>query len=319
MKETDIRPKEMHQRYLELSLKDSDKMDINQFVSINCPGCNEKQTRLKFKKNNFNYVYCESCGSVYCSPRPTQDQLNSMYCSGESSHYWANVFFPAVAEQRREKLFRKKAKRIGQLFEKSENAELNICDVGAGYGIFLEELKTFFPSAIMHAIELNEELAKKCKEKGFDTLQIAGELAHQWENKFDLVISSEVIEHVFDTHNFIRALYNLAKPKGNVLITGLGYEGFDNLTLQEKSKAIFPPHHINFLSIGGFEKLFKNVGFSEVKIWTPGELDVDIVMRSDNPPEFLKVMSKRSGVLEEFQKFLSKHRLSSHIWALAKK
>ena len=136
-------------------------------------------------------------------------------------------------------------------------------------------------------------------------------------DRFDLVISSEVIEHVFSPEEFVRSLHQLTKPSGQVLLTGLGYEGFDILVLQEKSNSIFPPHHLNFLSIKGFEILFKRIDFKKVDIWTPGVLDVDIVMNSGVVPEFLKVLGRRQGALQEFQSFLASQKLSSHVWCLA--
>ena len=113
---------------------------------------------------------------------------------------------------------------------------------------------------------------------------------------------------------------NLLKKEGYCLITTLGYEGFDILTLGKDSNSISPPHHLNFLSVRGFELLFKRAGFSEVHVMTPGVLDVDIVLNSDKNTEFLRVLKLRGdSVIKEFQDFLKKNKLSSHVWVLAKK
>lgn len=320
MKEADIRPKELLDTYLALSLKDAQLMDRTRFVSVACPACRSEKNVLKFIKNGFNYAQCTDCGSVFCSPRPDPETLLRFYEKGESSDYWARVFFPAVAEARREKLFRKKAEEIKKLLsEKGIGEQLSICDVGAGYGIFLEELARVFPRAHLAAIEPGEELASRCRDKGFETLQTYSEGAKDWENCFDLVLSSEVIEHVFSPERFVESLFRITKPGGFVLLTGLGYEGFDILVLQEKSKSIFPPHHINFLSLNGFKNLFDRTGFVHSEIWTPGMLDVDIVMNSGLAPEFLTVLAKRPEALEDLQSLLRKHSLSSHIWVLASK
>ena len=39
----------------------------------------------------------------------------------------------------------------------------------------------------------------------------------------------------------------------------------------------YPPHHINLLSKEGYKALFNNSGLENVKIITPGKLDIDIV------------------------------------------
>lgn len=321
IKEEEIRPKEIFQRYLELSRKDAREFNASKFKKIPCPGCGGEDTSEKrFKKNDFQYVLCSNCGSLYCSPRPGKEDLDLFYKTSESAKYWSEVFFPAVAETRREKLFRKKARQVHNVLKEKTFSPQTICDVGAGYGIFLEELNPFFPSAGFFAIEPGPDLAEQCRSKGFETLQTTAEQSGIWKEKFDLVISSEVIEHVYSCDRFIASLYQLTKPGGYCLITGLGYEGFDILTLQKYSNSVFPPHHLNFLSIKGFKELFQRAGFSQVDIWTPGELDVDIVKNSPMVDEFTRVLVNRGEkAVTEFQSFLQKYQLSSHVWVLATK
>jgi SAM-dependent methyltransferase len=320
MKEEDIRPKELFQRYLELSQKDAQKLEVGNFKKISCPGCGKDESEKRFKKNDFQYILCSFCGSLYCSPRPSEEDLELFYKKTESAKYWSEVFFPAVAETRREKLFRKKAKQIHDAMKKKNFSPEAICDVGAGYGIFLEELNPFFPSTKFFAIEPSSDLAERCRSKGFETLLATAEQSHVWKEKFDLVITSEVIEHVYSSDRFIGSLYQLTKPGGYCLVTGLGYEGFDILALQEHSNSVFPPHHLNFLSIKGFRELFQRAGFSHIDIWTPGVLDVDIVKNSPMINEFTRVLvSRGEKAVEEFQSFLQKYQLSSHVWVMAKK
>ena len=109
-------------------------------------------------------------------------------------------------------------------------------------------------------------------------------------------------------------------------MSGLGVEGFDIQLLWEKSKSISPPHHINFISIKGFEILFAQAGFECIEVSTPGELDVDIVLNafqednSLNLGRFERLLLSREGKdLGEFQKFLAQHKLSSHCWVSARK
>ena len=320
MKENEIRPKKLFERYLELSKKDAQAFETGHFQEIDCPGCGNRSSEFKFEKDGFNYNICRECGSLYCSPRPCREVLKKFYENSQSSKYWSTVFSPAVAEIRREKLFRKKAIQIYRLLENERYVPKNICDVGAGYGVLLEELQELLPEILYFAIEPNPEFADKCRSKGFDTLETIVEETSEWSNRFDLVISQEVLEHVYSTESFIKSLYKVTKDGGYCLVTGLGYEGFDILTLQKDSNSIFPPHHINFLSIKGFEALFERVGFKNVQVWTPGELDVDIVANSPYCDEFITTLVKRgSDALNDFKSFLQKYKLSSHIGVYARK
>lgn len=320
LKESEIRPQQLFDKYIELSKKDGEGLDRKKFVSIECPGCSAKEGTLQFKKDNFSFLKCPRCNSLYCNPRPSPEQLHELYSTSESSKYWSTVFFPAVAQARREKLFAPKAKKIKDLLEQKVITPKKICDVGAGHGIFLEELRSIISNSSFHAIEPDPNSAEICRSKDFHVIENSVEKITNPDSHFDLVICSEVIEHVFDAHDFIKSLFKIVGHGGYCLMTGLGYEGFDILFLQEKSKSISPPHHLNFLSIEGFKKSFMDAGFSHVDIWTPGLLDVEIALNGGINNEFLSVLAKRGEqTRKELQQFLSDNQLSSHLWILAKK
>jgi len=320
MKEEEIRPKEIFAEYLSLCEKEASGFDRQKFIEIQCPGCGERDVTELFQKNFFSYKKCRICNSLFCSPRPSEKILTDFYRESEASRYWATVFFPVVAEARREKMFRKKALRLANYLDERSIAPQKICDVGAGYGVFLEELRALLKSGEFSAVEPSPDLAAVCRQKGFETLERFVEDAGEWYDRFDLVICSEVLEHVFSTDKFLRSLFALARPGGYVLVTGLGYEGYDILTLQKDSKSVSPPHHLNFLSVRGCEDLFRRTGFRSVEVFTPGELDFDIVINSPAPPEFARALAARGEeAIQAFQIFLQKYRLSSHVWVLAQK
>ena len=320
MKEEEIRPKELFNKYLEMSKKDAKLFDKSEFEKTTCIACNSKNTSLKFIKDGFQYDICNDCGTVFCNPRPSLKVLDEFYQKSKSAKYWFDEFLPKVEEARREKIFKKKAIQLFELV-KEKNINVNkFCDVGAGSRIFIEELHKIRKDIFYYAIEPGDVSSEIIKEKGITVLQKSVELADDWEEKFDFVVSLEVLEHVNSPLNFVESLNKLLVDGGYCLVTSLGYEGFDILTLGEKSNSISPPHHLNFPSIEGFEKLFKSAGFAEVYISTPGVLDVDIVINSDIENEFIRVLKKRGdNIIERFQTFLINNNLSSHVWILAKK
>jgi hypothetical protein len=117
----------------------------------------------------------------------------------------------------------------------------------------------------------------------------------------------------------------LARPGGLVFLSTLSIDGFDLQTLWDSSSQIFPPHHINFLSVQGFERLFERAGLIDIEVTTPGKLDVDIIRNASlkNPDlltgqRFLQniVVDDKLGAL--FQQFLSSNSLSSHAWVIGK-
>ena len=108
MKEKEIRPEGLLNRYLELSAKDAERCFGSETrLEVACVACGGNQTRDQFEKNGFAYVQCADCGTLFQSPRPPITAFESFYRQSESSRYWAEVFSPAVAEIRRDKMIQR--------------------------------------------------------------------------------------------------------------------------------------------------------------------------------------------------------------------
>ena len=327
MKENDIRPAHLLNEYLRLSSLDAEEyFQLENRVPIPCPACAETSFSPAFCKNGFEFVVCQQCATLYLSPRPPLREFERFYTESPSSSYWANTFFPSVIEARRHTIFKSKVKRVEAFCGSKGITGESIMEVGAGHGIFLEEWKKGHPNAKVFAVEPSPDLANVCRGKGIEVLEVVAEQAGQWFDCADLLTCFEVIEHAHDPLRFLQSFYNLVKKDGWVVISGLGVEGFDIQMLWEKSKSIFPPHHINFFSIKGFEELFARAGFKSVEVSTPGQLDVDIVWNAFREDDSLEMgrfesllFNRGEGALREFQDFLVQHKLSSHCWVSAHK
>lgn len=328
MKEEDIRPEALARRYYELSAADAERCFPAGITrdDLPCVACCSTSITPAFAKNGFDYGCCADCGTLFQTPRPGIDAFEAFYRDSESSNYWSDVFFPAVAEVRRERIFRPRVERLAALAGPSLPATATVIDVGAGYGIFLDEWRKIRPADRLIAIEPSAHLAGECRAKGFETVEDIVENVAGFEDKADLVVCFEVLEHVHQPVEFLTTLRGLARPGGLVFISTLGVDGFDIQTLWDKSNAVFPPHHINFLSVGGFARLFKRAGLAEVEITTPGQLDADIVrnaVKTDpallDGQRFLARLLDDDKLADNFQAFLVANRLSSHCWVIGRR
>jgi SAM-dependent methyltransferase len=327
MKEADIRPEALLNRYLELSAADADRCFAGvPRRSLPCVACGADGAVAEFEKNGFGYVSCAECGTLYQAPRPPLEAFEAFYRDSASSRYWAEEFFPSVAEARRERIFKPRAERLSNVCIAKELAVNCLIDVGAGYGILLDEWRRLHPATRLLAVEPSTVLAGECRAKGLEVVETVVERISGYENHADLVVCFEVLEHVFDPLAFIGHLARLCRPGGYVFISTLAVDGFDIQMLWEESNSIFPPHHINFLSVAGLGRLFERAGLDEVEVTTPGVLDVDIVRNAvKRRPQLLQGHRFLSRLLDndakaaEFQAFLSRNRLSSHAWVLGRK
>jgi SAM-dependent methyltransferase len=328
MREQDIRPEALAQRYYELSAQDADRCFPagQERLTVPCVACGSEHAVPALEKNGFAYSTCGDCGTLFQSPRPALAAFEAFYRDSESSNYWSDVFFPAVAEVRRDKIFRPRVERLAAMCDAQGGEVARIVDVGAGFGIFLDEWRKRYPDCRCLAVEPSAHLAAECRAKGFEVVEEIAENVEGYNDFGDLVACFEVLEHVYEPLAFVRTLAKLARPGGFVFVSTLGVDGFDIQTLWEKSNAIFPPHHINFLSVRGFKTLFERVGLVDVEVTTPGQLDVDIVRNAAaKDPSILTESRFLSGLLADegrasaFQAFLAENRLSSHSWIIGRR
>lgn len=103
-----------------------------------------------------------------------------------------------------------------------------IVDVGCGDGSLLKLLRRLMPDARACGFDISQTAILGNKGKFADVHFVVADAGtdfrlnnevSSFEGKFDVVVSSEVIEHVEDDFIFVRNLTFLAKPGGLILIT----------------------------------------------------------------------------------------------------
>lgn len=325
MREQDIRPKALFDRFLAASGEDAERLfaDHSAFQTIPCPACGGTGVGESFNKLRFEYRECAACGSLYVCPRPPADLFDRFYRTSKASAFFAREFYRQTEDARRERIFRPRAELVAQLADRF-GLSGTVADAGAGYGTFLEEVRATRAFARHVAIEPGAELAAACRGKGFDVIEAPVERAGSLGA--DLCTSFEVVEHVHDPEAFVRALGAAVRPGGLVVYTTLTISGFDLQELWSRSKSIMPPHHINLLSTKGLDTMTRRAGLEVVELTTPGQLDVDIVANAlaDDPATPVSRLARSIVTADQparlaFQAFLQAHRLSSHVRVVARR
>ena len=325
MKESDIRPRELFNQYLELARNDIDRFfaDHSHFEAVACPGCGSQTCEPALVKLKFTYMLCAECGSLYLSPRPTVDMYKTYYQGAESVKFWSSHFFKETAEARRQAIFKPRAHLVAEWLKKIETPSQSdqlFVDIGSGYAIFLQEVQRLGLFAKIMGIEPEANLAQIGRDQGFTIIEKTLEAIDEGEISADFATAFEVLEHVFSPLEFLTSAGRILRPGGILMLTTLTVSGFDIQVLWEHSKSIYPPHHINLLSTRGMRELVARSDLQLVDLSTPGELDVDIVrnIQREKPdiqfPRFIaSIIDAPAEVRTRFQHFLKENELSSHI------
>lgn len=148
-----------------------------------------------------------------------------------------------------------------------------VLDIGCGNGELAEALRA--KGCKVTGVDISEkaiEEAKKFLDEGF-CFDIEKE---NWPDKlltkkFDLIIVSEVIEHLFDPIVFMKKIKPLVKTGGRIIITTPNILFWKNRLkilfgkFQYEDKGIMDYGHIRFFTTDTIKSFFKKSGFRIVK------------------------------------------------------
>nr|MEE4266987.1 class I SAM-dependent methyltransferase [Candidatus Krumholzibacteria bacterium] len=330
MREEDIRPAQLQEELKALLTRDRERwlQDRDDFVRVECPACGHRETINPIDVRSYTFETCADCETVFYNPRPTMEHMHRYYAEAQSYTFWANRIFPETEDARRRNIFQPMADRVASYARKLGVAGGTMVEVGAGFGIFAQEIRQrgIFDRVI--AVEPTPDLARKCRDKDLETLELPYEQLDLPAGSVNCVASFEVIEHLFAPKTFLATCHRLLRPSGLLILTCPNVKGFDFTVLGVENAPNFGLEHINMFHPRSLRRLVEAHGFKVEDLCTPGQLDADIVRNqalqgkfdlSGHP--FLKrvLMDEWENLGPGFQKFLSDHQLSSSMMVVARK
>lgn len=201
---------------------------------MRCPICFSKNTQYFAEKNQYVFYRCTLCKALFLPTLPSPKKLNAYYAS----------HFSYVDGLKNEAIIRKRStiilKKIHSLAPKAKS----ICDVGSGYGFFLDcaNRAGYKTTGIEPAKELAHHANTKYKINVFH-----GDLEQyvkRRKKQFDIVTCIHVIEHVYNPKIFLTSLLKLVKPGGLLFIETPNSDSHLLYAERERYTFLIPPDHL---------------------------------------------------------------------------
>ncbi len=327
--ENAIRPDELMARSFELLEEDTKRLmaDRNEFITVSCPACSKTETTLFCEKRGMSFVRCNECETVYGSPRPTEQRLAQYYREATYYDYWNQYIYPASEGARRERIVQPRVKRILEIAKRLGVGRERLIEIGAGTGQFCESMAETNHFQEIVAVEPTPASAESCRARGITVLQQPVESVNERDGNADLIVSFEVLEHLFSPMAYLECCKRLTKPGGMIVVTCPNVKGFDVNLLREVSDTV-TPEHLNLFHPNSLKCLFESVGLEVLQLMTPGRLDAEIVRKktlagkfdlTDHPELKTILLDEWDDRGGPFQDSLEKNMQSSHMWIVARK
>jgi 2-polyprenyl-3-methyl-5-hydroxy-6-metoxy-1,4-benzoquinol methylase len=229
----------------------------------NCIVCKEKSIYYGFTKSTqygeYPILRCSICKSAFVWPRPSQGVLEDFYRALNYSNLTHEEVLSSDSNYYPDSI--RDAERIIALCKRFSQGG-DFLDVGAGFGIFSKI--AFERGFYVSACEPNPNARKvfyKMNSFNPDSCLFDEQYAKSHEMAFDVVLLSQVLEHISDPEEMVQNIYRVLRKEGVAVIAVPHYGSLLSKLQGKKDMFISPPEHLNFFSKRGLTLLFQKCGF----------------------------------------------------------
>lgn len=229
-----------------------------------CPACGSEVRVQLGQKSTFELLSCSSCGTVYTATLPRTQAIK------EYSNYYdaENLLVPKFIQQ-----------RLGEIVSGFEcyRERNRLLEVGFGAGSLLEAAVA--DGWDVEGVEVSESAVVHAREAGYKTFW--GELqdARYADSSFDVVVASELLEHLPAPATMVGEVARILRPGGLFWATTPNAKGLSSRMLDLDWSVICPPEHLQLFSETGLKIMVRRVGFRNVNVFTEGTNPFELMNR----------------------------------------
>mgnify|MGYP000197088085 CR=1 FL=1 len=182
-----------------------------------CPVCKSKAIAIHFEDmqdltfkatdENYNLFSCSDCDTKFQNPLIPENEV--------AKYYPTSTYEPFRIKLKPIELTRKYNPQSIYLniFEKyNTNDIFSLIDVGCGGGTFLNSVKHYFPNAKIIGVDVSQSAIDSLIANGIEGI-CSSLYDFSVDQKFDFIVSSQVLEHLSKPYDFINKLKDLSNNK----------------------------------------------------------------------------------------------------------
>ena len=263
------------------------------FVTVPCPVCgDERYDNVEKFLGIYEVARCKKCSTLYVTPRPTEDLLAIFYNTSQTMTQLSDFYKKTEGQTERKKVIDDRVELCLKYIKSSNKTRLKILDVGCSVGSFLKSLELGLENAglgekaELHGLDVDKNVIEIAKREGGNIqyhLTSVEDFSRNSPEKFDLIISWYVIEHLFDPRAFLRSAASLLSDNGVLIFTTNNCAGLDHEALGYNAPkrifahGIWPPFHLNGFSADSMKLFAFRAGMDFVEMGSFGQFDLDLL------------------------------------------
>lgn len=229
----------------------------------NCPLCESECRETSYAQFGIHKIMrCRDCRVHYLYPRLTENAMRHFY---QSDNYFdgGESGYSDASYSDQERALRATFKRLLRNLQQRGQTGGRLLEVGCGYGYLLEEAKDFFDYRV--GTEFSAEGVRQASAKA-DEIYEGGVEQLPAEAKFDCVVATHVIEHVYQPLEFIKQLINHAKPDGKIILAAPDMGGMLRKIMGHRWPSFKIPEHVVYFDAATLSALMRRAGLRDISL-----------------------------------------------------
>ena len=262
-----------------------------------CPFCGSGSRQLGYEgvrdwsfhtaPGSWNYWECSECGSLFLDPRPTRESIGraygTYYTHGQSalgalaslkarlrneflSQQLGADLTPRIRSGPWRLLLRPWRRLVRVPFELRELARLSpgsLMDVGCGSGGLLRIAKALHWKVL--GLEIDPAALAPARAAGLEVIEGSYEALAQFENAFDCIVCSHVLEHVHSPSDLLTTLAGALKEGGALILSLPNASSAMRRRFGAHWRGLEAPRHISIPSSVQLRRLLQEHGLPVVR------------------------------------------------------
>ena len=231
-----------------------------------CPVCAYPKSANVSDYSEHFLVKCKSCNFVYAEQIPTQDELDEVY---NSYDYNTENSSPTTASMKKHIDICNYIKSLGKIS--------SVLDVGCGKGAWLNIFKEF--GCDTFGTEYSDDLKTFASSIGHTMLDGGLFPIVRKDQKFDLIIFTEVIEHIQNPNEVLSYFNSILSNDGLIFITTPNFSAIERHFLKGKWKNVMYPEHLSYYTPATLNRILKKTNYSKISLYSEN-IGVFVILES---------------------------------------